>query len=445
MTTESVASAIAAVLPADRILRGTEYEERRRVWNGAVDRVPAVIVRPETVAEVARAVRAARRLDVPVSVRAGGHDWAGRAVRDNALVVDLGGMRDVEIDGEVARVGGGATADDVLTAAGAQGKSAALGTVGSVGVVGLVLGGGYGSLIGVTGLGIDNLISAQVVLADGAVTFTDREHEPDLFWALRGGGGNFGVVTNIELRLHPIPDVVAGTIAFSLTEAEHILRGLQQLHSQLDDALDVIFGAMHTPAGAVLFTSPVWADSADDGISQIDGVRALGTPVLDDVARRPLADVVRGLNDFYPAGNHYRIGSRIASRIDDAFIESFVACALNMPSTCALYVHHAHGAATRVAVDATAHAYRDPHLVVEILGMWSDGDGTAESEWVRTSENRFAAIALPGGWTNIMATDDPRAQDAYGPNRARLLAAKHRYDPDNVFNAIPLPSSAAGW
>jgi hypothetical protein len=437
MTGELLAS-VAAQLPEGRVLAGDAYRQQRRVWNGAVDHLPAVIVRPETTDEVAAAVGAARQHGLPISVRGGGHDWAGRAVRDGALVVDLSAMRGVEIAGEVARVHGGATADDLLMSAGAHGLSAAVGTVGSVGVVGLVLGGGYGPLIGLLGLGVDNLLSAEVVLTDGSVVVADDQHEPDLFWALRGGGGNFGVVTRIELALHPIPEVTAGTIGFSWTQARHVLDGLRRLHSELDDALDVMFGAMHAPEGLVLSTSPVWAGPADTASAQINRVRTLGDPVADDVGSRRLAELGRAVAEAFPPGVFSRLGSRIVSGIDDEFIEAFMDSVDSMPPGCMLNVHHAHGAATRVPAPATAHAYRDSHLIVQVLGMWTEGDGESERVWVRDTERRLDAVALPGGWTNLMAPGDPRARDAYGGNRNRLLATKAHYDPDNVFTAIPL-------
>ncbi|WP_231644636.1 FAD-dependent oxidoreductase [Mycolicibacterium baixiangningiae] len=439
MMTEQAKPLLVAGLPAGQILTGEDFEDRRRVWNGAVDRVPAEIVRPESVDDVAAAVRIGRRCGLPISVRGGGHDWTGRAIRPGGLVIDMGALRTVVVDGDVATVGGGATSDDVLGAAREHGMAAALGTVGSVGAVGLILGGGYGSLIGVTGLGVDNLLSAEVVLADGSIVVADPEHEPDLFWALRGGGGNFGVVTSIRIRLYPIPEVTAGMVAFNRTEGPQVLRNLARLHESLDDALDVMFGAMHTADGSVLFTNPLWAGSAETGPAQIDRVRALGTPVLDDVARRPVADLVCALSESFPAGVHYRLGTRIVPGITEEFIDVFMACGDDMPDSCALNVHHAHGAALRVPTDATAHAYRQPHLVVEILGMWRNGDGSSEAAWVRACERRFDAVAEPGGWTNLMDPEDPRAQDAYGDNRSRLLATKERYDPDHVFAASALP------
>jgi hypothetical protein len=208
-----------------------------------------------------------------------------------------------------------------------------------------------------------------------------------------------------------------------------------------DDALDVMFGAMTTPAGLVLFTAPTWAGEPGQAAEQVARVQALGEPVLDDVDRRALADTVHAIDDAFPRGN-YHLGARILPGLTDDSIDAFLRSAEEMPASCVLNVHHAHGAATRVPITETAYAYRDEHLVVEILGAWADGDRAAESAWVRDTEHRLDAHALPGGWPNLMAPGDPRAQDAYGTNTARLLAVKAHYDPDGVFTATPLPDDS---
>jgi FAD/FMN-containing dehydrogenase len=440
MTVESsISSQIAAELPTIRVLSGEEFEERRRVWNGAVDNVPAVIVCPRSAHEVSEAVSTARRHGLAISVRGGGHDYVGRAIRTGGLVVDLAELRGVQIHGDTATVGGGATADDLLSAAAEYGMTAVVGTHGGVGVVGLLTGGGYSFLIGVLGMGVDNLVSAQVVLADGTIVVTDEAHEPDLFWALRGGGGNFGVIVSAELRVHPMPEVTAGTIAFGWDQARDVLSGLAELHRDLDDALDVMFGARHTPDGPIVVTRPVWAGPEDAARPHIDRIRRIGKPLVDDVARRRVVDLAGEVTESFPAGRHYRIGTCVTEEIDDAFVDAFTSSVAEMPPTCALNVHHAHGAATRIPVADTAYAYRQPHLVVEMLAMWSDGEGRAECDWITDTEQRFNAIALPGGWVNLMRPHDPRIRDAYGPNRTRLIACKERYDPGGEFTAIPLP------
>jgi FAD/FMN-containing dehydrogenase len=410
-----------------------------RLWNAQVRGRPCVVARCRTTADVQAAVRAARSAGMPLSVLAGGHDWAGSAIRDGGLLVDLSTMRQVIVGGAEARLGGGATASDVLDAARPYGYAAAAGTVSSVGFTGLTLGGGYGTLLGVVGLGVDNLLSAEVVLADGRGVTADPHHEADLFWALRGGGGNFGIVTELRTRLHPLAMVTSGTIAFGWEQARSVLQGWRDLMASADDALDVMFGAMSTPESLVLFTAPTWAGDPGHAAAQVARVRALGKPVLDDVDRRALADTVHALDDAYPHGRNYHLGARILPGLTDGAIDAFLRSAEAMPATCVLNVHHSHGAATRVPVTETAYAYRDEHLVVEIIGSWAEGDGVAESAWVRDTERRLDVHALAGGWANLMARGDPRARDAYGINTDRLLAIKSHYDPDGAFTASPLP------
>jgi FAD/FMN-containing dehydrogenase len=410
-----------------------------RPWNAQVTARPSVVARCRTTADVQAAVRAARLTRVPLSVLGGGHDWAGSAIRDGGLLVDLTEMRRVTVDGAEARVAGGATVSDVLDAARPHGYAAAVGTVGSVGFAGLTLGGGYGTLIGVVGLGVDNVLSAEVVLADGRVVTADPDHEPDLFWALRGGGGNFGVVTELRTRLHPFATVTSGTIAFGWEQARPVLRGWRDLMASADDALDVMFGAMTTPAGLVLYTAPTWAGDPTHAAAQVAHVRALGEPVLDDVDQRALADTVHALDDAFPRGGNYHLAARLLPGLTDDAIDAFLRAAEAMPATCVLNVHHSHGAATRVSVTETAYAYRDEHLVVEIIGAWAHGDGAAESAWARDTERRLDRHALAGGWTNLMARGDRRASDSYGINTDRLLAVKSHYDPARAFTASPLP------
>jgi hypothetical protein len=253
-------------------------------------------------------------------------------------------------------------------------------------------------------------------------------------------------VTEVRTALHPMGTVTAGLIAFGWSEARSVLRGWRDLMASADDALDVMFGAMHTPAGLALYTAPTWAGDPGQAAAQIDRVRALGTPVLEQVARRPLADVVHDLDAAFPHGGRYYLGSRLVPRLTDAAIDAFAEAAEAMPGGCWLNVHHAHGAATLVPLAETAFAYRDEHLVMEIIGSWPDGTGAAEQAWVTGTGRLLDPHSLAGGWANLMAPGDPRAADAYGPNAARLLAVKAQYDPDGVFTAIPLPGQplAAG-
>jgi hypothetical protein len=245
-------------------------------------------------------------------------------------------------------------------------------------------------------------------------------------------------MTSMRTRLYPLPEVTTGQIAFGWDCARSALRGWRDLTSWADDALDVMFAVAVTPNGRALLMIPTWSGDAASADAQIAHVRALGEPVLDEVTRMPLANAALAMDRMFDRGN-YHLGSRILPALTDKAITAFIEAAEAMPATCFLNVHHAHGSATRVPVDATAYAYRDEHLLVEILGFWNEGDGAAEKAWVRETERRLNAHALPGGWAVLMAPGDRRARDAFGPNTDRLLAAKSHYDPAGVFRATPLP------
>ena len=244
----SASSAVAADLlkhlPSSRIRYGSADD--RLLWNGAVTRVPALIVRPHTPAEVAAAVLTARSHELPLSVQGGGHDWAGRSLRDGGLVIDLAEMRGVVVSPQtrVAFAEGGATAGDVVTAARPHGLTAATGTTGGVGMAGLTLGGGYGPLNGRFGLALDNLLGADVVLADGRQVTASPRSEPELYWALRGGGGNFGVATSLNIRLHPVPDVLSGIIIYPWIQAAQVWRQLNEILLDGPDELTVQSGIL---------------------------------------------------------------------------------------------------------------------------------------------------------------------------------------------------------
>ncbi|MBE1468703.1 FAD-binding oxidoreductase [Kibdelosporangium phytohabitans] len=252
----SVIDALARHIDRARVVAdGPELDAAAAVWNGAVSHRPALVVRCETTAEVRHAIRVARESGLPLSVRSGGHDWAGRAIRAGGLVIDLTRMRHVTVSGNVATVAGGATSADVAEAADRQGLAVATGTVGTVGMLGLSLGGGYGPYNGCFGLAADNLLAAEVVLADGRVVQADTE----LLWALRGGGGNFGVVTSADVALHPLAEVLAGSFIYPWEQAEQVLRGYGELLEGAPDALTSTIAVVAGPEGPTVVVSPTWS------------------------------------------------------------------------------------------------------------------------------------------------------------------------------------------
>ncbi|TMQ92122.1 FAD-binding oxidoreductase [Actinomadura soli] len=454
------ADALRRQIPAERVVtEGPGYTAATALWNGAVSHRPAVVVRCAGTGDVQAGVRTAREYGLPVSVRGRGHDWAGRAVRDGGLTLDMTGMRDVRIDAgqRRAQVGGGAAANDLLAAAEPFGLVAATGTIGTVGVVGLTLGGGYGPLAGHAGLAADNLVGAEVVLADGSVAQVDAENDPDLLWALRGGGGNFGVVTSARIRLHAIPSVVTGVVIYPWAQAGQVFDGLREMLFTGPDELTVQTAVAAGPdgGGPAVMLLPTWCGAPelgglDDG--PLGALTRLGDPLAVQLDAMPLATVVAGRDAMFPPGRHVIMRTRSVPGLTAPVGAALVEAGDALPSaTSALSMHHFHGAAARVPVADTAFAMRERHLMTEVIAIWPGGadvgvdDEAAHVAWAESVSAALASHALPGGYPNILGPDDAeQIAYAYGANTARLLAIKSAVDPDGVFSATPLPDRDAG-
>ncbi|MET7787473.1 FAD-binding oxidoreductase [Streptomyces sp900116325] len=436
------------IIPVGQVVStGPDYVTGRHIWNGAVSARPGVIVRCADPAEVRTAVLAAQEFGVPLTVRGGGHDWAGRALSDGGLTIDLSGLRRVSVDpaARVAEVAGGATATDLVAATQSFGLTAVTGTAGSVGMAGLTLGGGYGPLSGRFGLALDNLLSAEVVLADGSVVTADAEREPELFWALRGGGGNFGVVTSMRVRLHAVPTLLSGMVLYPWEQAGSVLAGLADVLDGSPDELTVQFGVLPGPDGKpVVFLSPTWSgDDAEAGERALARLDGLGTPLVSQVAPATVPAMLAAIDAQFPFGRHVEIRTRsvpsLTSGVRDLL--SLAGSTLTSPYS-AVSVHSLHGAATRVPVTDTAFGNRDPHLMIEIIAQWQPDDTRAQEHraWAGDLADAFEPEALPGGYPNLLGPDAAtQITHAYGPNTERLLTAKHRYDPHHIFRATPLP------
>jgi FAD/FMN-containing dehydrogenase len=423
-----------------------DYARARAIWNGAVDHVPGLVIPCRSTAEVQLALSGAQVHGLPISVRGGGHDWAGRALRDGGVVLDLSPMRSVKVDAaaRIATISGNATGVEAAAAAVPHGLAPVIGNCGAVGAIGHLLGGGYGALTPGYGLAADNLLSAEVVLADGRAVTADPVQNPDLFWALRGGGGNFGVVTSIRIRLHPVPQLLAGVMLFPWAQAETVLRGYDALLATASDALSVTAVLVSAPDGSpVVMLAPAWSGGdTTAGHQAMARLRGLGTPMLEQVAPMTCADQAHLQDAFVVNGRHHAIETRWLPGLSDETISALVAAGATATSPYSgIALHHFHGAGTRVAADATAFGLRRRHILVEIVAAWEPGDGTPHRAWARGLSTALAPHALPGGYAGLLA---PYAHDqigqAYGPNAARLREVKRRFDPDNVFSsAIPLP------
>jgi FAD/FMN-containing dehydrogenase len=435
---------LSARLGAKRALAaGPAFEVASRVWNAAVQHRPAVVVRPRDAAEVAVAVQVAREHGLPLSVRGGGHDWLGRAVRDRGLVVDLTGMRRVTVDtaAAVATVEGGATVGDVIGAAAPHGLVAAAGTVGGVGMAGLTLGGGYGPLLGRFGLAADNLLGAEVVLADGSIVTAG----PDLLWALRGGGGNFGVVTAMRIRLHPAARLLAGFALHPWADAAGVLARLRDHLRAVPDELTVPSGVVSGPdGGPAVFLAPTWCGDDAAGGEAVREVLGLGTPLLSNVAQVTYPELLAQFEPYATAGRHHAMRTRSVPAHTPEVVDALVAAGESRTSPLSgVVVHHFHGAAARVPDDATAVGNRRDHLMVEIGAVWEPEPGDPAEPHRAWADGVWSALgpgALPGGYPNLLRPEDrDQVAEAYGANAARLRAVKARYDPDHVFTATPLP------
>jgi FAD binding domain/Berberine and berberine like len=431
------------VLPDD-----DDYAGARTVWNAAVDHRPAVIAQCETAGDVQLAITAARTYGLPVSVRGGGHDWAGRAIRDNGLVIDLSAMRlvTVEPDSGIAIVSGGALAKDVIAAAEPYGLVAVTGACGTVGMTGLTLGGGYGALNGRYGLAADNLLGAQVVLADGRCVIADTLENPELFWALRGGGGNFGVVTSMRIRLHPLRSVLGGLILFPWHDAELVLRAFAEFVASAPDDLTVMAGALTAPDGRpVLFVAPTWCGEAKEGETLMAALQNLGDPIMSGIGPMTYRELLGMFDAYIPPGRHHAIKTRWLPRLTANAISALSIAGQTMTSPfSAIVVRHVHGAAARVGADETAFGCRCEHFVVEALASWeprSQENGASHWLWAQNLSAKLARDALPGGYANLLGPNDyDQIEWAYGDNLNRLQRVKDRYDPGNMFSATPMPA-----
>lgn len=457
MTVTSIVS--RAGLAAARDLRGAiegqviipgddDYACARTIWNSATDRRPAVIVRCETTRDVQMAVRAASNHDLRLSVRGGGHDWAGRSQRENGLVIDLSTMRHVDIDAarKFAIVAGGATAKDVVGAAAPRGLVAVTGNCGTVGLAGLTLGGGYGPLSGRYGLAADNLLGAEVVLADGRFVIADFDRNPELFWALRGGGGNFGVVTAMRVRLHPVQTLLAGMILFPWSDAELALRGYAQVMETAPEELTAMTGVLSAPDGApALFVAPTWCGEAARGRRIMAALQNVGAPTMTQIGPMAYGDLL-GMYDAQAVhGRAYMVKTRWLPRLTAKVISALSAAGGARTSPFSVIaLHHFHGAPARVRADGTAFGLRREHFLLEVVAAWeptASDNGASHRLWAENLSDVLAPDALPGGYANLLGPDDhDQIAAAYGDNLARLQHAKHSFDPGNVFSAIPLPT-----
>jgi FAD/FMN-containing dehydrogenase len=434
-------NALAAAIGGDLLLPdNARYEEARQVWNGMIDRRPAAIARVRTTEDVVAAVRFAREHELEVAVRGGGHSAAGLAVVDDGLVIDLTEMNQVQVDPErsAARAGGGATWRDFDATTQAHGLATTGGVISTTGVGGLTLGGGLGVLMRSRGLACDNLIGAEVVLADGSVVRTSETEWPELLWGLRGGGGNFGVVTELEFRLYPQGDMYAGLIIYPRDRAVEALRTYREHTAVAPDELNTFIALLNTPDGVpVVAFIPAFAGDVAAGEAAVAGYRSMGEPIADLVGPMPYVALQQMLDDGFQAGPHVYWRSHFLTGIPDEAIDILVAGANAAPSPMSsVLIEHLGGAVARVGKEETAFDHRDAEYNFAVIAVWTDPEeADANIAWARELWNAIQPFAR-GVYVNYLGVGDDtdRVRAAYGPEKyARLAALKREVDPENLF------------
>lgn len=451
-STPEPAVALAGLLTGPVIGSGDPgYDEARRVWNGMIDRHPAAIARCAGADDVATAVRFACERDLPLAVRGGGHNVAGTAVCDDGVVVDLAEMREVRLDrsGRTVHVQGGATWADVDRVTAPLGLATPGGVVSETGVAGLALSGGVSHQRRRDGMTIDNLVSAEVVLADGRRLRASDDENPDLYWALRGGGGNFGVVTSLELRLHELgPEVFVLNVAYPLEDAERVLSGWRDAVGDAPDELTTAGFVWALPNSDELPAQlrglahvgliGMWAGDPAAGERATQPLRELGVPLLDMSGRMDYLELQGSLDPFFPAGRRYYWKAHYLDGFSDDAVATTAEWSRRRPSNDTLViVRHCGGAISRVGAEETAFGDRSSEWMLSIDSTWHEpGDDAANIAYTR--EFWAATAPFSNGQTyfnfpGLLEEGDAAVRSSYGANHARLAQVKAAYDPENRF------------
>jgi FAD/FMN-containing dehydrogenase len=425
------------------------YDEARTIWNAMIDRRPGVVVRCRHSSDVIAAVRLARDNGLLVAVRGGGHNIAGNAVCEGGLLIDLSPMRSVQIDAKArtARVEPGVTLGEFDQEAQSFGLATPLGINSTTGVAGLTLGGGFGWISRRFGLTADNLLSADVVTADGELLHASAASNPDLFWAIRGGGGNFGVVTSFEFKLYPVgPELVSGLIVHPFARARELLASYREVASVAPDELTIWvvmrkapplpFLAMDAHGKPILAFAVCYAGAPADADRRLAPLRALGEPLADVIGLQPYAAWQKAFDPLLTPGafNYWKSHNFVA--LSDGLLDTLVNYVGTLPTPeCEIFIGQVGGAINRVPADATAYPHRDANFIMNVHTRWRDrNEEEGAIRWTRDLFSATAPHATGGVYVNFMPQDETdRVEGAYGSNYERLLALKAKYDPGNLF------------
>lgn len=425
------------------------YDDARRIWNGMIDKRPGAIAHCSGVADVMRAVQVARDHDLLVSVRSGGHNIAGNALCDGGLTIDLSAMKSVRVDPETRRahVEPGATLADLDHESQAFGLATPLGINSTTGVAGLTLGGGFGWLTRTYGMTVDNLVAAEMVTAEGTRLRTDAEQYADLFWAIRGGGGNFGIVTQFEFKLHPVgPEVLTGLIVYPFEQARSVLTQYREIVDTLPDELSLWAVLRKAPplpflpeavhGREVVIFAFLHSGNVDEGRRLIEPVRHFGDAYGEHIGPIPFPAWQQAFDPLLTPGARNYWKSHNFAALSDGAIAAIIDYAGQLPSPqCEIFIALLGGEANRVASDAAAYAHREAKFVLNVHGRWDDPEqDSACVSWSRAFFEAAKPYAMGGVYVNFMTEEETdRIGEAYGRNYERLAQVKQKYDPSNRF------------
>lgn len=416
-----------------------DYDDARRAWNGMIDKHPALIARCLSAEDVVRSVQFAYSQNLGASIRGGAHNVAGLALCDDGLVVDLSRMKAVTVDRarRTVRAGAGLKLGEYVDAVESQGFVTPVGTASDTGIAGLTLGGGMGWLMGVHGLTIDNLRSVEVVTADGRQLKASADENSDLFWAVRGGGGNFGVVTTFEYDLHPTRPLLAGMVAHPAVKAREVLRRYRDFIGNTPDELTAYANFATSPDGhPIVAIAACYSGSLDEGEKALAAIRQFGPPVMDTFHPMSYAELTRMIDPMVPPGRPYYEKGQAIEDLSDGAIDTIAEHTLGMTSPHTLAIlQHIHGKAARVGTaDTAAFALRGDHIELTVIAGWEDGAAERHIAWTRALHSALEPYSIGTAYVNGLNEDGPdRVRKAYGDNYPRLTRIKAKYDPMNFF------------
>lgn len=432
--------ALKASLQGELLLPGdAAYDSARKVWNGMIDRKPVLIVHCATQADVIQAVNFARVHHLLVSVRGGGHNVTGSAACDGGIVIDLSRMKDIRVDpiNRTARAEAGLTLGEFVGETQAFGLGTTVGTVSTTGLSGLMLGGGMGWLMGAYGLTVDNLLAVDLVTADGQARSISANEHPDLFWGVRGGGGNFGVATCFTFQLHPVGTLLAGMVVHPLSQAREVLRFYREFSRSAPDELTAYAVLTTMPDGLpVILIALCYCGPLEEGERLIAPVRKFGPPVVDLIRPMSYLDLTTLIDATSPAGRHYYEKSSSLKDLSDEAIECIAQYGVSITSPFSMVlIQHVHGAVCRIAPTETAvSALRDESYVISIVSMWEHDDAQRHIAWTRGFWAALEPFAASGVYINYLTDEtEERKRASYGVNYERLVTLKNTYDPTNLF------------